>query len=126
MRRGARITLIVVFSVFGVIIIGMLSGAMSLGIPKQDYRVGAVDFRGLPDGTYTGEYRIVPPFGAFAVYKRVKVRVEAAGGRVQRITILFPEPLKAGLTALVDRVIQRQSLNVDSVTGGTWSSRALL
>jgi uncharacterized protein with FMN-binding domain len=126
MKRQARIALMVVPSVLVGLGLVVLLAAMSFGIPRQDYTVNEVDFSRVADGSYTGEYRIVPPFGTFAVFKRVKVQVEMAGGRVRRITVLSPEAAREQLAPLAEEVVARQSLSFDAVTAGTWTTTAML
>jgi uncharacterized protein with FMN-binding domain len=98
----------------------------SFGIPRQDNRIGRIDPSTLPDGSYVGEYRIVPPFGTFVGNRRVKVQVEVQGGRIQGIAILSPEGSTELLNAYGKQVIERQSLEVDAVGGATWTPRAFL
>ena len=126
MRRGGRITLIVVGCILGVVAVVFVVGTMSFGIPRQDDTVGVVDFARVPDGTYAAVYRVVPPFGKFAVYRRVSVEVAVSGGKVTGIRVVSPEEMRENLQPLVDRVVDEQSLQVDAITAGSWSSKALL
>ncbi len=126
MKKRGRIVLIVLLSIVGGMVIIIVAATMSFGIPKQDYRVGQVDLSGIPDGTYIGEYKIVPPFGTFVGNKRVKVQVDVAQGKIQRITVVSPTTIREYLAPLALKVIEKQSPDVDVVGGATWTPRAFL
>jgi uncharacterized protein with FMN-binding domain len=82
-----------------------------------------VDFSKLKDGTYTGEYE-----GGMYKWRTNSVRVTVSGGKVTQI-----EPLSGiedqgdGKTQMLyDRVIQAQSLQVDTISGATLTANAYL
>jgi uncharacterized protein with FMN-binding domain len=85
--------------------------------------IGAVDFKSLDDGTYVGEYA-----GGMYKWRANKVQVTVASGRVTNISVLEQKsPPPTGLTSqLYDRVIQAQSLQVDTITSATITSKAYL
>jgi uncharacterized protein with FMN-binding domain len=71
------------------------------------------------DGTYEGAQSNVP------VTARVKVTMR--DGRITDITLLgHSHGPGHGADEILDRVIQKQSLEVDAVTGATYSSKVIL
>lgn len=78
------------------------------------------DLGRIPDGRYLGAYD--------ASIVKAGVAVEVAGGRMTRIEILSHDcsPIGRKAEAIVARVLEAQSLDVDIVTGATGSSRTLL
>jgi uncharacterized protein with FMN-binding domain len=81
--------------------------------------VGRPDPQGVPDGTYEGAYRVFPV--------KVRLRVTIAAGRIENIELLEHFNGKGtAAEALIPRVIERQSLDVDIVSGATYSSKAIL
>lgn len=80
--------------------------------------VGKVDASALADGVYHGEYAMAPI--------RVKLDVQVSGGRIVRIDLLEHrngqgKPAEVVLAAIVEQ----QKVDVDSVSGATYSSMAL-
>lgn len=79
-----------------------------------------IDVSRIPDGTYTGSYNK----GRFSY----KVEVVIKNNRIESVNILdkpivFLEDIPK---KVIDRVLERQSLNVDVVTGATATSKAIL
>lgn len=94
--------------------------------------IAAVDFTGLNDGTYVGEYE-----GGKYKWRRAKVEVIVSSEKVTDIKLLEgaldakgqPSKLNAkGLSIkdLFDRIVQSQSLQVDTISGATLTSKAHL
>jgi uncharacterized protein with FMN-binding domain len=85
--------------------------------------LNAVNFGRLTDGTYTGEYA-----GGMYKWRANTVKVTVAGGKVTQIESL--KALEAQSTdftkMLYDRVIAAQSLQVDTISGATLTSKAYL
>jgi uncharacterized protein with FMN-binding domain len=117
---------LIVLSLILFIVLAAVLRFMSFGLSRQDWTARTPDLAAVADGTYRGRYRIVPPFGTFAAFRDVSVDVEVQGHAVRTITVVSPQALGQSLSALAQRVVDGQSLEVDAVSGGTWSSRALL
>jgi uncharacterized protein with FMN-binding domain len=85
--------------------------------------IADIDFNNLKDGTYTGEYE-----GGTKKLRTNRVQVTVSSGKVTGIKILeHKENQKPELTGkLYDRVINAQSLQVDTVSGATITSKAYL
>ncbi len=85
--------------------------------------IRAVDFNNLKDGTYLGEYE-----GGMYKWRNNEVQVTVSSGKVTDIKLLKnKENLKPEFTnKLYDRVIKAQSLQVDTISGATLTSKAYL
>jgi uncharacterized protein with FMN-binding domain len=85
----------------------------------RDISIGEVDLQGLADGTYTGEVD--------AGLIRALVQVQVAGGRITAVTILEHDNGRGqAAEAVAYRVVEEQSLLVDTVSGATLSSKVIL
>ncbi len=85
--------------------------------------LNAVDFSQLNDGVYTGVYE-----GGMYKWRANEVRVTVASGKVAKIeSIRSAENWdKESAAMLYDRVIAAQSLQVDTISGATLTSKAYL
>jgi uncharacterized protein with FMN-binding domain len=85
--------------------------------------LNAVNFNRLTDGTYTGEYA-----GGMYKWRANTAKVTVTGGKVTRIESLQSlEAQKPEFTQMLyDRVIAAQSLQVDTISGATLTSKAYL
>lgn len=100
------------------VIVGMLAlAASSCRLPAID--IGSVDFALVEAGSYEGYWD--------GDMVKARVAVSADAGYVTGITILKHEcGMGSPAGAVVARVVERQSLQVDTVTGATYSSRVIL
>lgn len=81
--------------------------------------IKSLDFSQLPDGVYDGEYKR----GRFSS----KVRVTVASGRMAKIDVVQDMQYQSEVTQkVVDAVLEAQSLQVDTVSGATITTRAFL
>lgn len=130
-RRKMWIALIII----GVIGVG-LGGVLLFTAPARNelknLPIAAMDFSILHDGTYVGEYD-----GGKSPMRAATVEVTVASGKVIDIKVLKsdaldkdgkPVELTKGLTVgdLFDSVIREQSLQVDTISGATLTSKAHL
>jgi uncharacterized protein with FMN-binding domain len=63
-----------------------------------------------------------------AAFRKVEVELEVRDGRIESLRYLKPEtegPAAEVFAELSRRVLERQGPDVDAVSGGTWTSRAL-
>ena len=84
----------------------------------------AVDFTNLEDGVYTGEYE-----GGMYKWRANKAEVTVEGGKVTGITLLdakFGEDPAKYVDPLYVQVVDKQTLQVDAVSGSTLTSKAAL
>lgn len=81
--------------------------------------IKSLDFSQLPDGVYDGEYKR----GRFSS----KVRVTVASGRVTTIDVVRDMQYQSEVTQkAVGAVLEAQSLQIDTVSGATITTRAFL
>lgn len=80
--------------------------------------VGKVDVGAIADGSYRGEYAAAPI--------SVKLDVWVSGGRIAKIDLLEHRNGKGKpAEAVLDAIVEQQKVDVDSVSGATYSSMAL-
>ena len=89
-------------------------GCANLGQAKP------LNLAAIPDGTYSGEAQV------FVVSARVEVTMK--GGAIEAFVITKHFSSKFGKPAevLAQRVVEKQSLELDAVSGATLSSKAIL
>ncbi len=81
--------------------------------------IESFDVSSLESGTYVGEYS-VPPVSA-------TVEVRISDGRIDQILLLdHGNGMGQPAEAIIDDVIEKQSLQIDSISGATYSSRVIL
>jgi uncharacterized protein with FMN-binding domain len=117
--------IIVLIILIGLAIPGSIgwSKLMKEHTEARNLPLNAVDFGSLVDGVYVGEYA-----GGMYKWRANKVKVTVVSGKVVKI-----EPLE-GVTdqgngstqMLYDRVINSQSLQVDTISGATLTSKGYL
>ncbi len=136
MKKKGKIRMwMVVLVTLGVIVVG--SGGALLFTEKErrearDLPIAVVDFKKLHDGTYAGEYE-----GGMYKWRATEVQVTVSAGRVTDIELLKgafdkngqPAQLNAkgqSINDLFNMVIDAQSLQVDTISGATLTSKAHL
>ena len=81
--------------------------------------IGNIDLLAVEDGSYTGAHKVFPI--------DVSVKVSVADHRMSDIVITKHKSGKgAPANAIVDRVLEHQSLQVDAIAGATYSSKVIL
>lgn len=86
--------------------------------------LNAVDFSKLNDGTYRGAYE-----GGMYKWRANECQVTVSSGKVTAIQLVTSQDPAAKNTQhemLYERVVQAQSLQVDTISGGTLTSKAYL
>lgn len=125
MKRKGKFKMILAVLIF-LIIVG-LGGALVFTSGERregkNLPIADIDFKKLNDGTYIGVYE-----GGMKKLRANKVQVTVSLGRVTDIKILeHKENQKPEFTGkLYDRVIKAQSLQVDTISGATITSKAYL
>ena len=80
-----------------------------------------VDFSTLKDGTYIGDYE-----GGMYKWRTNKVEVTVKSGKVTSIKLLSTAAEYDRTQEIYDRIINNQSLQVDTISGATLTCKALL
>ena len=117
---------IIIFGVLVVLVIGIATAVyfFSSALKESEARpehfsVSDVDLSKIADGDYLGSY------DAFPVV--VEVNVSISGGAITAIDITKHQQGKgAPAEILADKVVEAQSLHVDTVAGATHSSKVIL
>lgn len=118
--RFKKTLVTVVFCLAALFVAGKaLPLAIEAAYPRMRASTAAFDVSKVSDGVYEGK--------AFLLPVSVQVRAEVSGGRVVSVEILkhFNGRGKPA-EAIVARVIEAQSLGVDTVSGATHSSLTIL
>lgn len=105
------VIIIIAFPAFKLASVKIVSDAEALSIEK-------IDFSQIKDGQYTGSYDIIPV--------KVSVKATIQNGKITQIDLL--EHFNGRGTPaeqIVDLIIEKQSLQVDSISGATVSSMAI-
>jgi uncharacterized protein with FMN-binding domain len=114
-----------------VCIVGALGIAGAVGWSKLDKEhkeaaslpLNRVDFARLKDGTYTGRYE-----GGMYKWRENETEVTVSGGKVTDIKLIKGVEKRKGdsMELLYDRVIKEQTLQVDTISCATLTSKAFL
>lgn len=119
---------VVLSVVLGVIILGMGVTVLALepGLREaRDLTITEVDFANLRDGIFEGAYK-----GTRDSTRDTKVQVTVASGKVGVIRVvegvMANEKSVRLMHDLLDSVVEKQSLQVNAVSGATISSKVLL
>lgn len=127
-RKGRRkmtgiIALVVVAA------LGVVGGSYWVCLNKEHREarsipIKAVDFNHLKDGNYVGEYE-----GGMYGWRANKVQVTISSGKVTNIALLNssdPGGKNTKENVLYNSIIHKQSLQVDTISGATLTSKAYL
>jgi uncharacterized protein with FMN-binding domain len=124
-RKGRRKLLIA--GIVVLVIAGGLGGALLFTEGERrearNVPIKAINFKSLRDGTYTGGYQ-----GGKFKWRANKIQVTVSSGKVTDIQVLEQTEKKPPefTVELFGRVIQAQSLQVDTISGATLTSKAFL
>jgi len=125
MKRRGKFRMIVLVLVV-VILLGLGAAIIFTEGERREGRnlpIAVIDFKKLHDGTYIGEYE-----GGMKKLRANKVQVIVSSGKVTEIKLLEAKnkPSTKFTEELYDRVIKAQSLQVDTVSSATITSKAYL
>lgn len=115
-----------IFKIVGIIVLALIllfSGMfiyLSRNLDKLvESSIEKIELSELKDGTYIGEYSVHP------VSATVEVKIE--GGRIEDILLLdHGNGMGQPAEVIIEDVVEDQSLDVDSISGATYSSRVIL
>jgi uncharacterized protein with FMN-binding domain len=125
-RKGKRKMLIAVFTLVVIVVAGGGAGLLFTAGERREAKnlpIGSVDFNQLHDGTYLGAYE-----GGMYKWRANKVQVTVSSSKVTDINLLEQTEKKPSefTDKLFGRVIQSQTLQVDTISGATLTSKAYL
>ncbi|NLD26392.1 MAG: FMN-binding protein [Acholeplasmataceae bacterium] len=104
---------------FALFIIGMVITMLIMNKKVQNLEIGEIDLETVADGTYEGEYTLFP------VTVVVKVTVE--DHEIKNIEIIRHDNGQGEKAeAITTKVIDEQSLQVDIISGATYSCKTIL
>jgi len=86
---------------------------------REFAKMPQIDVASIPDGTYSAKW------GSFVV--KADLDVVVSGGKIEKINMKKMDSGKGyeGLET-IDRIISGQKVNVDAVTGATYSSKVIM
>lgn len=117
MKKGLKILTAIVV-VIGLIVGGGYIALQQMAGNPDDITIENVDVSKLEDGSYTGEYSTT------LVSAKVEVVVEVR--QITNITILEHEHgPNHGAYGVADYIVSEQTLNVDTISGATMSSKVI-
>lgn len=125
---------LILLIVAGVAVLGTMIALFADAPGRQELQsltIGDIDFTRLRDGTYIGEYT-----GTNGSSRNTMVKVTISGSKITEITILKGAldsegnsvALTGGMTIddLFQKVLESESLQVDTISGATLTSKAHL
>ncbi len=122
MKKKRRTVLVIVLALLLVLVAGTVIAFHSVEANLEKLagaQLGALALDAVPDGTYDGHYQALPI--------EVDVSVTVKDHAITSIDLLKHRNGKGqAAEAIPARVVEAQSLQVDTVTGATYSSKAIL
>ncbi|HHV94955.1 MAG TPA: FMN-binding protein [Clostridiaceae bacterium] len=115
-----------VFSIFAIIVVGIIAAVIGIksNLKKSmeelaKITISDVDLSQLENGSYTGSYK------TGLVSAKVKVKVN--DHKIIEVELLEHNNGKGAPAEIIpDKVVEAQTLNVDTVSGATYSSKVIL
>lgn len=110
--------------VIGIVILVLIAAGIGgyayiMSLRPEGLEFAVIDISAIPDGIYPGEARFTPV--------KVKLSVTVSGGSIASIDINEHVNGKGqAAEAIVGMVVSSQSLQVDTISGATWSSYTIL
>lgn len=127
MRRKGKGKILIAVSILVILVVVVIGGGLLFTAGERNEArnlpIGVVNFKKLHDGTYLGDYE-----GGMYKWRANKVQVSISSSKVTDIQLLEQTEKRPSTFTdeLFGRVIQSQSLQVDTISGATLSSKAYL
>lgn len=122
LNKKTKLILSVIVAVISIMVIAIFAIVRSteVGMKKlMDTSIQNIDLQKIPDGIYFGEHDSFPI--------EVIVEVQIKNHKIIAIDITkHSNGQGKPAEVIIDLVINKQALNVDSITGSTYSSKAIL
>jgi uncharacterized protein with FMN-binding domain len=120
--KRKHVILLIVALVILVVVIGVIETIRTATRQMDELMerpVESIDLDDIPDGTYEGEVKTIP------VYVKVEVVVE--DHEIIRIELIEHRHGQGeSAETIVEEIVSAQSLDVDLITGATYSSKAII
>lgn len=117
--RRILIPIIAVLAFIGLIVVGWQILSRGLVRQAKQVTISNIDLSEIKDGIYRGEYALSPV--------KVIAEVIVQDKKIHKINIVEHENGFGGKAEVItERIIENQSLNVDSVAGATVSSKVIV
>ena len=114
MKKFRKILIILVI-VIAVLVLAFFIASRKIVSDANALPIAQIDLTQIKDGEYLGKYEIFPV--------RVSVKVVVKDGKITQIDLVEHFNGRGGAAEkITDSIIEKQSLQVDSVTGATVSS----
>ncbi len=118
MTKSKKILIIIVALII-VLFLGFKIVSNKITSDAKALPVEEIDFSQIEDGQYVGKYRIFPV--------NVSVKTTVQSGKITQIEIVEHFNGKgASAENIVDRIVEKQSLKVDIISGATVSSKTII
>ncbi|PHS33909.1 MAG: FMN-binding protein [Alkaliphilus sp.] len=112
----------IILGILVVVIIGAYFGIKTIELNLEqlkDLKISNVDISKVPDGTYAGSYKVFP------IIAEVKVTVK--NHEITGIELLKHKSGQGAPAEMIpSKVVEAQTLEVDAVSGATYSSKVIL
>ena len=118
-RKCTVAVLITLVSIGGLSGCGALTEALAEAEKAKELEITPPELDTVADGTYRGFYE--------AGLTKAEVETRIRGGRIVTLQLLSHDHGRGGeAEILVDRIVERQTLDLDTVSGATISSKVIL
>lgn len=122
-KKGAKskVFLIVIVTIAGIILVAAAAAgiyAWRFTSATGKITVKKINITDVPDGEHKGQFKVY--------HDSATVEVAVQDGRITGITLVKTDLDKKNAQKVIDRVIEGQSLQVDTVSGATVSSKTVL
>lgn len=119
MKKGLLIVLGIIVIIAVIIFISYNATMIKYKKEMNNIEISNIDLSKINDGTYIGSHKIFPI--------TVEVKIIVKDHRIESIELLkHINGQGKPAEVIIDRVIENQSLNVDTITGATGSSKVIL
>lgn len=119
-KKNLLVMVVIVLGISAAFYIGLQSKLNKFSEEVSKISINDIDISTLNDGTYSGEYFVNESVGAI-------VKVTVKDNKITDIDFIEHKHGKGKKAeAITDIVIEKQSLNVDAISGATGSSTVIL
>jgi uncharacterized protein with FMN-binding domain len=115
-----------IISILGLFVLSGITGCNDSSYLKK-IPVSEPDLSSIPNGTYSGSNTLKLPFGSMVAFPSAEVAVVISNHRYYSIEITgMMKPIaRKSIRPFMDRIIQEQKLNIDSVSGASYTKKTV-